>query len=54
MTMWCGGQGPSQPQDDVKGGLVHKVVLVDEPEDGQIERVLEQKLIAKWSSPNKH
>jgi hypothetical protein len=45
---------PSRPQDDVMGGLLCMVLLVDLPEDGQTERVSEQKLIAKWSSSNKH
>jgi hypothetical protein len=25
---------PSRPQDDVSGGLLHKIMLVDQPEDG--------------------
>jgi hypothetical protein len=37
-----------------KAGLLHKVILMDEPEDGQTEQVLKQKLIAKWTSDNKH
>jgi hypothetical protein len=36
------------------GGLLCMVVLMDEPEDGQMGQVSEQKLIVKWSPPNKH
>jgi hypothetical protein len=34
---------PSRPQDDVKCGLLHKVMLVDQPKDGQTEQVPTQK-----------
>jgi hypothetical protein len=37
--MRCGGQEPSRPQDDTTGGLLHEVMLVDQPEDGQTEQV---------------
>jgi hypothetical protein len=30
---------PSRPQDDVAGGLLRMVMLVDEPKDGQAEQV---------------
>jgi hypothetical protein len=50
----CGGQEPSRPQVDVTGGLLRIVKLIDESEDGWTKQVSEQKLIAKWSSPNKH
>jgi hypothetical protein len=45
---------PSRPQDDVMGGLIRKVMRMDEPEDGQTKQVSELKLIAKWTSSNKH
>jgi hypothetical protein len=37
----------SRPQDVVKHDLLRKVMLMDEPEDGQTEQVSEQKLIAR-------
>jgi hypothetical protein len=45
---------PSRPQDDVTGGLIRKVMRMDEPEDGQTKQVSELKLIAMWMSSNKH
>jgi hypothetical protein len=33
---------PSRPQDDVTGGLLHEVMLVDQPEGGQADQVLGQ------------
>jgi hypothetical protein len=32
----------------------HKMMLMDETEDGKTKQVSEPKLIAKWSPPNKH
>jgi hypothetical protein len=43
LTMWCGGQEPSRPQDDVTGELLHIVKLMDESKDGQTEQVPTQK-----------
>jgi hypothetical protein len=34
---------PSQRQDDVTGGLLQKVMSVDQPEDGQTKQVPTQK-----------
>jgi hypothetical protein len=34
---------PSRPQGDVTGGLLHKVMLVDQPHDGQTKQVPTQK-----------
>jgi hypothetical protein len=41
-------------QVDPKRGLLRMVVRMDKPEEGQTEQVSELKLIAKWTSPNKH
>jgi hypothetical protein len=34
-------------QDDEKGGLLHKVMMVDQPKDGQTERVPRQRMLVK-------
>jgi hypothetical protein len=34
-------------QDDEKGGLLNKVMLVDQPEDGQTKRVPRQRMVIK-------
>jgi hypothetical protein len=54
LIMWCEGQELSQPQDGVKCKLLHKVMSVNQPEDGKTKQVPEQKLIANWSSSNQH
>jgi hypothetical protein len=45
---------PSRLQDDVKRGLLHKVMLMDQPKDGQTQRVPRQRMVAKWTLSNKH
>jgi hypothetical protein len=37
----------SQPQDVAASELLQKVMLMDEPEDGQTKQVSEQRLIIK-------
>jgi hypothetical protein len=54
LTTWCGEPELSLPQDNATRELLHKVMLMDEPEDGQTKQVSEQRLIVKWSSSNKH
>jgi hypothetical protein len=34
-------------QNDEKGGLLNKVMLVDQPKDGETEQVSDQNLITK-------
>jgi hypothetical protein len=52
--MWCGGPELSRPQDAGKRKFLLEMMLMDETEDGQTKQVSEQKLIAMWSSSNKH
>jgi hypothetical protein len=54
LTTWCGELELSQPQDIATRELLHKMVLMNGTEGGQTKQISEQKLIAKWSSPNKH
>jgi hypothetical protein len=44
----------SRPKDAIKCGLLRKVMLMDEFKDGWPEQVLDQKLITKCTSSNKH
>jgi hypothetical protein len=37
----------SQPQDVIARELLHKVMMMDEAEDGQTEQVSKQRLIVK-------
>jgi hypothetical protein len=51
----AGPSGPTQMYTyNEKGGLLHKVMLVDQLEDGQTKCVPKQKMIVKRRSTNKH